>query len=569
MQPTETPGGSRGRTLKRYGPLLAIVVVLLVIAGVFAFTGGSDDDGDDGGGDEAAETGGELPEGVIPFDQREEFGLTEADFGDRCDPETGQQAYPSFFAGACMAPFEGDNGGATATGVTEDSIKIVWYQTPEQDPVIDFITSAIGADDTNEQEEETMRGFLEFFETFSETYGRSVDLETYVGTGPSDDDVAAQADAVTIAEDIQPFMVWGGPQLTNAFAEELAAREVPCLACTPSQPTDFYLDNAPYVYGITSNNEQGAVHVANFIGRQLAGGEAEFAGDESMHDQERVFGAINIELGEDSEAQVAFFEDLLAEYDVEIAERTPYADPVSLQPLAANMITKLKDAGVTTVIMTSDPIAPSVLTREATAQDYFPEWIVTGSTLTDTNVFARTYDQEQWANAFGVSQLATPTSTEVAGYAFLYEWFTGEEPPADDTLATFAPLPNTFYNILQGVGPDLTVEGFRDAIFRGQPTPRSVSQPSLSWGDKDIWPFDDYLGIDDAHVIWYDPDVEGRDETGTVAAGMYQHADGGTRYLPDEWPTEPIAFFDPDGAVTIYDERPAEEGVPDYPSPAG
>lgn len=569
MQPTSTPEESRGRTLKRYGPLLGIVVVLAVIAAVFAFTGDDDGDDDASGDDEAAETGSELPEGVIPFDQREEFGLTEADFGDRCDPETGQQAYPSFFAGDCIAPFEGDNGGATATGVTEDTIKIVYYQTPEQDPVIDFITSAIGADDTNEQEEATMRTFLEFFETFSETYGRTVELEAYVGTGPSDDDVAAQADAVTIAEEIQPFMVWGGPQLTNAFAEELAAREVPCLGCTPSQPTDFYLDNAPYVLGITSNAEQGAVHVANFIGRQLAGGNAELAGDESFHDQERVFGAVNIELGEDSEAQAAFFEEQLAEYDVEIAERTPYADPVSLQTTAANMITKLKDAGVTTVIMTTDPIAPSVLTREATAQDYFPEWVITGSTLTDTNVFARTYDQEQWANAFGVSQLATPTSTEVAGYAFLYEWFTGEEPPADETLSTFVPFPNTFYNVLQGVGPDLTPATFRDAMFRGEPTARSVSQPSLSWGDKGIWPYDDYLGIDDAHVIWWDPDAEGTDETGTDGAGMYQHADGGTRYLPDEWPTEPIAFFDPEGAVTIYLERPPEEGVPEYPSPAG
>jgi hypothetical protein len=569
MQPTETPKPGGSSTLKRYGPLIGIVVVLAIVGGVIALSGG-DDSSDDEGSEEAAATGSELPEGVIPFSQREEFGLTDADFGERCDPETGRQAYPSAFAGECMAPFEGDNGGATATGVTADTIKIVYYRSPDVDPIIDYITGAIDADNTNAEAEETMTGLVEFFETFSETYGRSVEFEMYEGTGPSDDEVAARADAVAIAEDIQPFMVWGGPQLTNAFADELAAQEIPCIGCVSSQPTDFYLDRAPYNIAITANNEQSAVHLANFLGRQIGGKNAEYAGDEAMHDQERVFGLVNLELGPEAAESVAFLEEQLAEYDIEIAAQESYDSPITLETTAASLIAQLKDAGVTTVMFSGDPIAPQVLTQEATAQEYFPEWVITGSILTDTTAFARTYDQEQWAHAFGVSSLPARIDPDVAGANYLYNWFTGDDPPADRQIATITPLPNTFYNVLQGVGPNLTPETFRDALFRGEPSSRdSVTQPSLSWGDKGIWPFDDYLGIDDYTLIWYDPDATGQDETLDEDSGMYRYVDGGQRYLPDDWPEEEITLFNPEGTVTIYEERPPEEGVPDYPSPAG
>jgi hypothetical protein len=49
---------------------------------------------------------------------------------------------------------------------------------------------------------------------------------------------------------------------------------------------------------------------------------------------------------------------------------------------------------------------------------------------------------------------------------------------------------------------------------------------------------------------------------------MYAFVDGGTRYLPGEYPTED-KLFDPDGAVTIYETAPPGEEAPQYPSPNG
>ena len=48
---------------------------------------------------------------------------------------------------------------------------------------------------------------------------------------------------------------------------------------------------------------------------------------------------------------------------------------------------------------------PIYLTQAATAQGYFPEWLVSGTVLTDSTVMGRQYDQRQWAHAFGLSVL--------------------------------------------------------------------------------------------------------------------------------------------------------------------
>ena len=77
---------------------------------------------------------------------------------------------------------------------------------------------------------------------------------------------------------------------------------------------------------------------------------------------------------------------------------------------------------------------PRDFTKEATAQEYFPEWVVSASTLVDVSAFARTYDQEQWKHAFGVTQLAARTPTDQIGAFFIYTWFTGVDPPADGAI---------------------------------------------------------------------------------------------------------------------------------------
>ena len=68
-----------------------------------------------------------------------------------------------------------------------------------------------------------MKNLIRYYETYYELYGRKVNLVTFEGTGNATDEVAARADAAQIAEQYKPFVVFGGPALTSAFADELAA----------------------------------------------------------------------------------------------------------------------------------------------------------------------------------------------------------------------------------------------------------------------------------------------------------------------------------------------------------
>src|SRR5690606_7560843 len=194
MQPSSDQNGSAAPgsgAMRRYGPIAAILAVVAIVVGVVAFSGGDDDDdGTDGATDSATDTtggGGDVPEGAIPFSLAEEEGIVdELTWPEACDLETGLVKIPHAFAPEPYADVE-DNGGATAPGVTADTIKVVVYLAPESDAVLDFIQGPINADDTNEDVKQTYQGFTDMYNAVYQTYGRKVELEFLQASGASTD----------------------------------------------------------------------------------------------------------------------------------------------------------------------------------------------------------------------------------------------------------------------------------------------------------------------------------------------------------------------------------------------
>ena len=609
-------------TLKKWGPLGLIVAVAIVVIIIVASGGGGDDDtvsepnssslsnssqsassdtsedqSPSASEEETSEssetetteeatpavdecpTSGDARDDLLPGVMFYEEAVTrcivdDIDWGERCDEETGQLKLPTSNPPACFAPLEGDNGGSTARGVTEDSITIVYWRWMENDFILDYITGPISNDDTNADAEASLRGMLEYYETYYETYGRSINLIFYEGTGLINDAVSARADAVKIAEEYDPFMVWNGPTLTNAFEDELVSRGIACLSCGPSQSIEYYRENDPLAWAFGMSSVQANLLASEYVGNQLAGRNAIYAGDADYQNQPRVFGRLWIESGEASVENEAGFEDNLAGYGVDITESVAFTlDPATLQEQASSAIAKFKAAGVTTVMFSGDPISPRDFTREATAQGYYPEWVHIGSVLADTNIFARTYDQEQWSNAFGITTLTARVDPTVSGAPFRYRWFFGEPAPADDSLGVIDPWPATFYPIIQGIGPDLTYENWKIALDTADPTPSGLTSASFSWGHTGRWPAEleyDFFGGDDITVFWWDSTKEGLDEADTLAEGMYFFADGGQRYLLGEVPEEDIVLFDRETASDIYMEWPEGEAPNSYePLPSG
>ena len=129
MKAMEDPQGSSSSALRKWGPLVVVVVVVAAVVGLLLSRGSGDDTASStttassGGSGSAA-----LPKGVVSYSAAKADGTAgDIDWGKRCDTDTGVLAIPIFPAPECYKPFSGDNGGATSTGVTADSVKLVVY----------------------------------------------------------------------------------------------------------------------------------------------------------------------------------------------------------------------------------------------------------------------------------------------------------------------------------------------------------------------------------------------------------------------------------------------------------
>jgi len=565
--------GGGSSTLKKALPILLLGVAAVVVA-IIVVTRNSDDTTATPPATTVVPAGVgavsfadvAFPEGVTVYDKALKGGTADSfEWGARCDTSRGRLALPQFPQQPCFAPIAGDNGGATAPGVTKDTIKVIVYLSQQNDPVLTAVYRQIANDDTVDQVFETYQKFNDMYSKYYELYGRKVVLERYDATGTILDPTAATFDAETIAAK-KPFMVMGGPLLTSAFADTLAAKKVMCVSCTPGQPSAFYGDRAPYVWDIQKNPEQNQQLAAEYIGKRLQGGLAEYAGDAALKTKQRSFGYIHVEGSDASQKLEDKFVADLAKYDTTFTGKIEtYKLPTELATTGRDIITRLKDSGVTSVVFSGDPLAPQTLTKIATEQQYFPEWIVTGTVLVDTTAFSRTYDQQQWAHAFGVSNLFSRVDPSSAGAAYLYNWYYGTKAPADQTLAVLVPNLQFLYNALPGTGPALTPEAFQKTLFITPVIPSTPITPQISFGNRGFFADADFNALDDQVEIWWDATATGTDELDRSGTGMYQYANKGKRYLPGQWPTEQPKLFDPSTSVTIWDTPPAEAALPtDY-----
>ncbi|MCJ7670910.1 MAG: hypothetical protein MUP67_02535 [Acidimicrobiia bacterium] len=557
---TRTRRPSLGAVVARYLPAVAVLLVVVLVAVLV------------GGGDDTRETRPSTRPTTLPltFDEAQAKGV-DVSWGPHCDTTTGKVAVPLWYAPPCVDPSTGsDNGGSTARGVTRDEIVVAVYQQ-QPDLLEQTFLARSGSDESLDTELRTNQQYVDFFQSNYETYGRRVRLVPVRGSGPPDDDVSAKADAIKVATEVGAFASFGGPSQTTAYADELAARGVLCVGdCTTAAPESFLRSRSPYVWPTLGSPDQAAEHWSEFVGKELAGRKAKYAGDRALAKRTRRFGIVRYDDEPGTfDRSFARFTALLAQQGVKIATEVPYQlDLEAAQEGARSTIAALREANVTSVIIAGDPVFPKFLTDEATAQGYFPEWVVMGYAYTDTAVFGREYDQRQWAHAFGVSLLPTRQADDIDELGQIVVWQTGQ-PPEASTFRILVQAQLLFFTGVHLAGPDLTPETFRAGLFRF-PAERPTSSPflHLSWGHHRIWPGVDLTGGDDATVIFWDPDASGPDEVDNVGRGLWRYALRGKRYLPGEWPAGHVGLFDRARSVTILDQLPPAARPPDYPSPA-
>jgi hypothetical protein len=488
------------------------------------------------------------------------------------DPEYGVYGrFNSYLVGdgpVCVKPWKAgsDNGGTTSRGVTADRVTVVFVMPNEQQRAglsaaagtapVDRATGAPGT--LEDAVHDYMLPLLQYYET----WGRDIDVHFVTSSG--NDEAAQRADVVTITA-LEPFavvdLITTGLDVLDA---ELAKAKI--LVWGAATTTEKALAQAPYRWGL-SDAQASAINTAEVVGKQLVGRKAKFAGATDLQGRTRKFGAVFIPTLID----VDQFKDSFQRYGGTLTTENPYrssgttfGDDTLAQEQAPTIITKMKNAGVTTVILWSDVAMNRALTKQATSQDWHPEWFVTGALFQDLGLFARGYDQDQFAHAFGLSNLfpytepdPDPAVAALSGPNAPLNWYWG------DGLGTTAQgsIPSRVGWVLNGIhaaGPNLTPKTFQQGLFsipaRGGAASGYTTNFLVGYGRTPGLPYDEYLqlGLDFA-PMWWDSDTTGASNgTGTPGKGVARYIDGAKRYRSGTWPSKPFPWFEEEGTVVDF-----------------
>lgn len=551
------PGRRRGLVthLRRYGVFYGVAAVVAVVVAVLPSVGGDDGDGDaTTGGDDAAAGGADEAGGPWrPGSGDIEHGTGTARSGVACEPGA-NQIPETVLSVPCLPEFDGDNGGATYRGVTEDTIRIVRRTFPgsanleatrEELQDAGLATPDVIIDVRDQ--------FIDHFNESYELYGRRVEIVEYesqfgdsTAEALSEGREGACQDAAYIAEELEAFGVIGSGEAgitgvagSGPFSECAAERGLVVFSGGAYYPESWYEDLHPYVWNDTMDCEQVARHTAAYIATRLGGKPAEFAGDPELASRTRKFGSYTPE-GTRRVCNDLSRELLEDEYDVYDGEAdTPtirYALDISrFAEQAQRAVVQWKADDVTTVVVGSDPISLEYLTDAAEEQDYHPEWFILGTAQQDSNVFGRSYNQNQAdGHMFGLSlisgtdELYGPDSDPATLYRKLND---GEEIPRGTTGGFFDSV--HWFNLLQAAGPKLTPENLARGV---------QNLPPLGGGDRALWHFGDgHTAIKDAREVYWvgdaPPGPEEPNPEGTLEGAFVETYDG-QRFLVDEWPEE-------------------------------
>jgi hypothetical protein len=485
-----------------------------------------------------------------------------------CDPETGRFKFQYYAAPPCVKQWKdgADNGGATAQGVTKDKIKVVvlWNSLPTDQLSMQGVYTDQA---TGKNEPDGARAALldenEVFKHVYETWGRTVEYEFMRSTGSGEAEQRADALAV------QEKKPWGVIDLASSigtpgvgggriFQQAVLNEGVPYV--TP-MPRSIVFDTRTY-----------GQLIAEFMKKQLVGGKAEYA-DPSLASKDRKFGILHSSQFDDS-----FFQSELkrlhlptpvdAEYAIPSTQSDVRADATQVQEALPTLITKLKDSGVTTLIMQTNHSVAAAASKVMAQQEWFPEIVVSSQPYEDLDLFARGFDQKVWSHAFGMAWFPPYLTGHADETAQAFQWFWGTDKGTRWPIAFYNLL--GMYSAIQFVGPKLTAKS-----VTGEALSKLFSSGGVSAGgyySKSAFTVEVRVAAPGdinprgVAMAWWDPDATGPGNynLGGTAKGKYVYLNDGKRFINGHLPTQKQKFFDKSVSVAQYDTAPPSE--PKWPT---
>jgi hypothetical protein len=422
----------------------------------------------------AAPAGGSVaaPAGASGAPKGDQVGTGVTVGGVPCQPGV-RQLPSSQYADPCVSKFSGANGGSTWNGVTGNTVTVAIRHTSDANGAnsvaVEAEVEAAGGVSYATEEQYTQQ-LVAYFNKMFELYGRQVKLVDFSGQGNysneelGQDEAGACADADALASSTHAFGVldWEGNFETQPFAQCAARYRLYVPEGAAYFPESFYQSTNPYVWAVTMNGTLISDLYAEFAGTQLFPYPSKWAandGVQSLNGQPRKIATYIPNNAEYQDNAARQKQDLEDQYHVPAnrMDQYNYALDISTFPQdAQRAIVQFAADNDTSIELACDPISPIFLTQDAVQQNYYPEWVLNGVALTDTDSFAQLWDQKAIAgHLFGMSQ-AGDTATLLSPDGEAGKALTAAGVPINPSSVVdyFELLP--MFNQLQAAGPNLT-----------------------------------------------------------------------------------------------------------------
>lgn len=417
----------------------------------------------------------------------------------------------------CVPFFEGDNGGATARGVTADEIRVAV---------------------TRNMDEAHMRTIEAYFNKRFEFYGRKLKLTMTGSFGSAC--TSQRAEAVSI-DSLEMFAATDAGTANSAcLYDELARRKIIVSEVSYAFTEPQAAARHPYLWSYLMGVDRMMAATGEMACARLAGGTAAYSTDPATREKPRTYGVILQTANRDSELPVTSLTDALARCGITVKETVAYDFAQDNGTRGRDAVTRMQAAEVTTIICVCIIFVEATLGPSATAQNYYPEWVISSYGSNDFDVLVKSSwsgsRQRQALFGITVQPPQRPLSKEPAWAAY-----TEVDPNLRVDHATSINLITLYRSLLllgsgiQLAGPKLTPETFASGLQRATfPNP---ADPTNSGAVGFLGP--DHGMTDDAAEFWWSESVTGADGT----AGGLCYVDAGTRRRPGRWPRGPAAFF--------------------------
>ncbi len=488
---------------------------------------------------------------------------------DACNQANGRTNFDYEGTGPfCVNPWpeDKDNGGATAPGVTATTVKVI-VRIPNAEMaaqaastgVVQPKNQATGEPVTPDKVYEDVNALYDYATRTFGTYqlwGRTPQFEYMTASGS--DETAQRADAVDVIAQ-KPFIV---VDVTSGevFTTMVAAEKIIVFGGGDNQAA---AKQQPYRWMLASDPDAGPYLVASFAGSSLAGKKATWAGDDEMRSQVRAFGAVYPTSGFDLDVFTAEMKKATGKAPVE-ALSYDSSDATKAPEAVPGLVTRLKSAGVTTVVLFTTAAVTRSLMEAATAQEYRPEWIITGFGYHDFDGYGRTNDQSQMAHAFGVGVLPPAYEGQPATTG-LFQWYWGTTQGNYSPTGTVAVTP--VYQAMHYAGPKLTAKNVQKGLFAA-PALGGAAQDTTTFqtgfGRTVRLPYDEHGSPgSDRTLLWWNPDITGGTQAvrSIVGKGRFMYLDDGARYAYGEFPAKPKFFDESASAVEVPWSTTFPDGV--------